>query len=105
MPEILFISPGPIEFASARMRAYWVSEHMDADVIEYSEIIRQNRLSPAYEHYIFGKTASADVAKFLIGLDKKVWWDLCDPVHWFSPKEARNMAVHMLQDYTHLKTL
>jgi len=90
MPNVLFITPGPLEFASARLRGYWIAEHIDgAEVQEFRQIDENKTISPAFQHYIFIKVINSDYAKQLHGMGKKVWWDLCDPVHWFQPELAR----------------
>ena len=92
MPDVLFITPGPIEWASSRMRAHWVAEHLSADVIEYDDIKKHaDRLSD-YKAVVFIKTNNARLAQHLRNNNITVWWDICDPVHWFSPIEAKAMT-------------
>ena len=92
MPDTLFITPGPISWASSRMRAHWVAEHMDADTMQINEIIQQNHISPAYNNYIFSKSFNNSIADILLERNMRLWWDICDPIHWFTPNEVRQFA-------------
>jgi len=96
MPEILFITPGPIEFASARLRGHWIAEQIEgAEVEQFQTIDETHTISPAFQHYVFIKAINPDYAKQLHSMGKFVWWDLCDPVHWFTPRETLAVIEHI----------
>jgi hypothetical protein len=93
MRKVLFITPGPITWASSRMRAHWVAEHLPGSaVIEGSVIDETREIDLHFDDYVFVKVTNADAAGQLVQAGKRVWWDICDPVHWFSPEDARDMA-------------
>ena len=93
MPNALFVTPGDIKTASARFRAIWPAEHMrDVDIVTIEEIQRTRAISPSYKNYIWIKVFDLEAVEHLAEHKKNVWWDLCDPVHWFEPMKARHMA-------------
>ena len=93
MPDVLFLTPGPIEWASSRFRAYWIAEHLEnSEVIEFEQAKKQSRISPAFDNYIFLKSCSPEWVKLIKDFGKRAWWDLCDPVHWFDPKTSRQIT-------------
>lgn len=86
--NVLFITPGPIKWASSRLRAHWVAEGIEgADVIEYDGMFYPHR-----DNIVFVKIVNSELAQKYRDCGAKVIWDICDPVHWFSPTEAREMA-------------
>jgi len=91
MPNTLFITPGPVEWASSRMRAHWVAKHLDADVIEYS-----NPDIPSFEDckniVLVKVTPDGEIVRKMKADGYRFFWDICDPVHWFNPTEAKAMA-------------
>lgn len=93
MRKALFITPGPIAWASSRMRAHWVAENLPgSNVIEYSKIEKTGKIDLSFDEYVFIKVANDEYVRSLQAAGKRVWWDVCDPVHWFSPDDARRMA-------------
>jgi len=85
--KALFIVPGPIEWASSRYRAYWPSKYMDAEVVQVGELTEAH--TAEYDAFIFIKVGVGieDVKK----AGKPIWYDICDPVHWFSPDDAKKI--------------
>ena len=87
-PRILFIAPGPLQWASTRLRAAWPAEYIPG--AQWQEIKRE--IPDDYDIYVYVKTINPDGISRQIEEGKQVWWDLCDPVHWLDPKNARYMA-------------
>jgi hypothetical protein len=87
--KVCFITTGPIEWASARLRAYWVAECME-DAVVINGAKKQSNM-PEADVYIFQKAINLDMIQRMKEAGKQVWWDLCDPTHWFSPAESRRM--------------
>lgn len=83
--KILFIASGPVSWASARIRCYWVAPYLRADVVEINKI---KEIPSGYDVYIFQKAINTDLARQVKALGAKLVYDLCDPVHWFNPKEV-----------------
>ncbi len=90
--KTLFIAAGDITWASSRMRCWWPAKYMDADVQTWAELQAQGGISQKYDHYIFQKYADPGICQAMLDAGKRVWWDICDPIHWFSPMEARKVA-------------
>lgn len=89
MNSVLFVTPGPITWASSRFRAHWVAECMDnAEVTDWNYPYRTS----GRDAVVFVKVAAPEIAQDLRENGVKTVWDICDPVHWFNPKEAREMA-------------
>jgi hypothetical protein len=86
---VCFVTNGPIEWASARYRAYWVAEQMDdAAVVEGKKVVQL----PEADNYVFAKSINVAAVEELKRQGKRVFWDVCDPMHWFSPQSARRMC-------------
>lgn len=87
---ILFIPTGNIQTASARFRAYWIAECMeDARVIPIDEVTQGD--IDASDVVIWGKR----IAPFDQHPGQRIYWDICDPVHWFNDQElTRDFADH-----------
>lgn len=89
MAKTLFISPGPFKWASTRLRAAWITPHLEdsawipIDQVNL-EIINQ------FDNLVWVK--KIDEAMIDATPDKSHYWDLCDPVHWWYPDEARYMV-------------
>lgn len=83
MTETLFISAGPIEWGSSRMRCWWPAKYMDAEVVIWN-YPRQMEFATQYRNYIFQKYGAPDVQKRLLDMGFNVWLDQCDPMWWFS---------------------
>ena len=85
--KTLFIAAGPIEWGSSRMRCYWPAKYMNADVTTVQELKKTKQI-PLYDIYIFQKQGDPALMAELRGKGKQVWYDICDPVHWFSPDQV-----------------
>lgn len=93
--KTLFITPGPIEWASSRMRAHWPAKYMDADVMEYEKIKIPEwwpNIPLQYDAYVFVKVLDPGLSPILIENGKQVWWDICDPAWWMQPKQSLEIA-------------
>jgi hypothetical protein len=87
--NVCFITAGPMEWASSRIRAYWVAEQMDgAQVITYDNAQRNGL--PAAGAYIWQKRA--DVALIQQAASARHFWDVCDPSWWWAPALCREIA-------------
>ena len=90
MSNILFVTPGPIKWVSSRMRAHWIAERIEGAEVMQSD---KKHLSKGWDAVVFVKVIEEPmIINALQGLGTKVFWDICDPVHWFNPQEAREMA-------------
>lgn len=90
--KTLFITSGTIEWGSARMRAYWPAQYMeDTGVVPVKEIIKDGQI-PKADAYIWQKYIVDDIAAQLRELGAFQVWDVCDPLHWFSPQSVLNQA-------------
>jgi hypothetical protein len=70
------------------MRAFWVAPYMeDAQVVQYDAMGTQP-LPPA-DVYIWQKFVRVNRVKERP--EARHYWDVCDPVWWFSPDEAREV--------------
>jgi hypothetical protein len=87
--KVAFLTNGPIEWASARYRGFWIAECRDDWQAYELEKIRQ---VPDADAYVFAKVISLELVEMLKDEGKQVWWDLCDPMHWFDPDAARAMV-------------
>lgn len=90
--KTLFVAAGPIEWGSSRIRCYWPAEHMeDTQVITFDDLIRmvkEENHVPDAEVYVWQKQVSLDLMK---AIPARHWYDICDPMHWFSPKVMRDV--------------
>lgn len=84
-----FIASGPIEFASARIRAYWPAKYMK-DTVAISSY--DNRVVDA-DTYIWQKRYDLQFIK--ANQDKRHFIDFCDPVWWFSPDKVKELIQYM----------
>ncbi len=78
--KVCFVAFGPIDFASSRLRCYWPAQYMDAEVVTMGDPL------PDADVYIWQK--SAHIKQIAERKDARHWWDVCDPLHWFSPDES-----------------
>lgn len=84
--RIIFIASGGIEWGSARMRCYWPARYMtDAHVITWDEY-REERALPVADVYIWQKNVDVSAVE---QVDALHIWDVCDPLHWFSPEAVK----------------
>lgn len=93
--NICFVTAGPIEWASSRMRAFWVAEALrerghEVEVIEFGKATL-NGLG-VRDAYVWQKTVNVEHIKYLGG---RHYWDVCDPSWWWQPNECREIARHM----------
>lgn len=87
--KLLFIASGGIEWASARMRAFWVAPHLGADVVTPDAL---GSVDPSdYDVTIWQKHVNIPAIKQLHDAGRAVWLDYCDPLHWFDPAGAREV--------------
>lgn len=89
--KALFVAAGPIEWGSSRMRCYWPAQYMDAGVIEFSELVQMAKNYGQVleaEVYIWQKSALPELLDAIPG---RHWYDICDPIHWFSPDTMREI--------------
>lgn len=74
------------------MRAYWPAVHIPGAVIA-----QEGETIPEADNYIWQKSFNLDFIK----ADQEVchehrhWWDICDPVWWFSPKEVARLLPYL----------
>jgi len=101
--KTLFISSGPYEWGSSRMRCYWPAKYMkdtdDVEVKSRDEIFGKPWVE-SVKHIINADTIvfqkqsafDFDVVRHCKELGKKIVWDLCDPVWWWSPDLTRQIS-------------
>jgi hypothetical protein len=83
--KVCFIAFGPIEYASSRLRCHWPAQYMDD-----AKVVTMGAPLPDADVYIWQK--SAHLGQMAERKDARHWWDVCDPLHWFSPDESRRIA-------------
>lgn len=87
MNSICFVTAGPVEWGSSRMRAYWPARYIaDATVVTMAEV-KQGKL-PDAAVYVFQKLIATTLAVELRALGRIVVWDVCDPSWWFDKTGA-----------------
>lgn len=86
--KALFLTAGPLEWASSRMRAYWPAAAMeDVAVMPIQQVeveLRQHGTLPQADVYVFQKLYSSRIRAAMPDGAAAVW-DVCDPVWWFDP--------------------
>lgn len=88
--KTLFLTAGDINTASSRIRAYWPAKYMeDTESIPLTHLAE---VVPDTKNYIFQKAVNIALLDWLINKGKRVYWDICEPHHWFSPNESRTIA-------------
>ena len=90
--RVCFLTAGPFEWASSRMRAYWPAEAMDeafAVPIQQveSDLLRTGEI-PDADVYVFQKLYSGNI-RAAMPPDSVAVWDVCDPAWWFDPQGSR----------------
>ena len=92
--KTLFITAGDETFASSRIRAYWPAKYMeDTEVIPAAKL---NGISSDVETIILQKVVlQPEVIDALMLAGVRVFWDVCDPVWWFSPKDANEVILRV----------
>lgn len=93
----LFITAGRIHWASSRLRAWWPAEHMpEATVVPFDEA---NGYAPEYadpyDVIVIQKHGLPEHQKVWREQGKRILWDACDPMWWFSPDAVRRILEHV----------
>ncbi len=91
MAEIVFIPAGDISNAGSRMRCYWPAQFLPNSAVVTWDDIRAGRL-PEAGVYVFQKLVDVALMRTLRERGALVFWDVCDPVWWFNPADAREAA-------------
>lgn len=87
MNSICFITAGPVEWGSSRMRAYWPARYIPDSVVVTMAEVKQGKL-PDAAVYVFQKLIATTLAVELRALGRIVVWDVCDPSWWFDKTGA-----------------
>ncbi len=94
--NICFVTAGPIEWASSRMRAYWVAEALRERGHDVGNL-EMKYLTEVYDNpgdiCIWQKTANLPLIK--ASPHVRHYWDVCDPSWWWQPNECKEIARHM----------
>lgn len=90
----LFLTPGPIAWASSRYRAYWPSKYMSDTWVQTPQEYQGAPIEA--DNYIFIKLTVPDFIENLYNVGKKIVIDYCDPTWWFEPVKVRQSC-----DYAH----
>ena len=96
--KILFVVPGPIQWATSRFRAYWIQPLIpDSEIVLYPELaqLSPDKMIEALEPYdcvIWLKQCPVHVLKDKVRKGQKHFWDVTDPMWWFGPEWAREVA-------------
>lgn len=91
--KTLFITAGPVTWASSRLRAFWPAAYMDADVVEFSH--RSDIDANGYDAIVFQKAFDLRDVKIAREHGKRVFMDFCDPVWWFAPEGTREIIQYV----------
>ena len=87
MNSVCFVTMGPVEWGSSRMRAYWPARYIpDAIVVTMAEVGQGNL--PDAAAYVFQKVVAPALAAKLRAMGRIVFWDVCDPSWWFDTQAA-----------------
>jgi glycosyltransferase involved in cell wall biosynthesis len=85
--KTLFISAGPIEWGSSRMRCFWPAKYMDgAKVMTFGEHVNTDA-----SVVIFQKVFDLEYARLTRRIGRRVFWDACDPAWWWEPERCREI--------------
>lgn len=89
--RVLFVAQGPIEWASSRYRAWWIAE-----AAEWADCVQLSRLTIDATHdvVVWPKPCGVKEREVVMQLQdagKRIIWDICDPMHWLAPDDAREM--------------
>ena len=93
--KILFVTPGPIEWATSRFRAHWLQPYLpDAEIVEYSAVVglslgAQDRLIDYFDAVVWLKQCDTAAVRRHPNVDH--WWDVTDPMWWFSPESSHDI--------------
>lgn len=89
--KIIFLTPGSYTWASSRFRAHWVAQHLPgATVVGPGE-----ECSLDADAFIFCKVFDVAAMRGLRERGAQVWWDVCDPMWWWTPREARAVLPYL----------
>src|SRR5512139_991632 len=88
--KIIFLTMGEQDWASSRYRCYWPARYMRDAVVH--KWVKDGPIPEDYDVYIWQKVASLEIVDQIHKDGKLQFWDLCDPVHWWQPKEAKYIA-------------
>ncbi len=91
--KIVFVAPGPITFASARLRAFWLEPYLDCIIAEPDDQGRFEIPSDA-RAYVFSKALNHDGMRHLRDNGALIFWDCCDPVWWFGDHSETVKTIH-----------
>lgn len=86
--SVCFVPSGPLSWGSARMRAYWPAKNMPGAVVA-----KDSDPLPDAEVYIWQKHFNID--RIRETRHKRHYWDICDPMWWFSPKEVAALLPYL----------
>lgn len=79
--KTIFLASGSMEFASARIRAYWLQKYLDCSVIEAHEGGYQ--IPVGARAYVWAKRIDIEAIKNQKNDGSLIFWDFCDPLWWF----------------------
>lgn len=92
--KILFVTPGPIEWASSRFRAHWLQPYLDADIIEYNTLMGMPlawmETLNAYGAIVWLKQCDPAIVELTPAV--KHFWDVTDPMWWFTPQSSHEIV-------------
>lgn len=97
--KILFVVPGPIQWATSRFRAYWIQPHVPgSEIVLFSELaeLTGDKLREVLEPFdcvLWLKQCPIHALKDNVKEGQKHWWDVTDPMWWFSPQWAEEIAL------------
>ena len=97
--KILFVVPGPIQWATSRFRAYWIQPHIpDSEIVLFSELAelagdKLREVLEPFDHVIWLKQCPIHALKDNVRDGQKHWWDATDPMWWFSPQWSKEIAL------------
>lgn len=86
LAPVCFIAGGNMTNAGSRLRAYWPAQH-----IEGAAVCTWADTPPPAAAYVFQKLVDLPLMKRLKNGGAACFWDVCDPVWWFNPGDARDV--------------
>lgn len=93
--SVLFITAGPLSWASSRLRMFWPAEHMpEASVYVFGDTVPLETFDAAGTVVLQKHGAPSQQAEWRAA-GKRVIWDACDPMWWFSPNEVRGILAEV----------
>lgn len=98
MPDVTFVTAGDMRFASSRLRGYWPARSMGAQVMRLADM---GHTLPDSRTIVWQKIAPLDAIE--ASPDRIHIWDVCDPLWWWQPEEARQ-AVALVDGITFSST-